>query len=218
MEGTSVGCNDDPEDYPLYSLLSPHHRLSLLADVAIGLLVHNFPPPPDTLEHFSAFYAIYSYALIQIEVEIDNERMEKDDHDYNHKEKRTASTYKDPDEQLSDMTEDGALFTVESFQLKKQIKKAIKSIPSEVLSESINSDSAYQHDHKSIMDIVKRMANLELNERPDEEIDINENSEEYYFYWRKLMYNFIFENREKNKFLKFPFLFTSTKFREDWSF
>lgn len=214
LEDTAVGCNDDPQEYPLYSLLSPHHRLSLLADVAIGLLVHNFPPPPDTLEHFSAFYVIYSYALVQIEVEIDTEQMDKTEHNIN-KQKIPINIYENFDERLSDMTEKGALYSVKSFQHKKQIKKAIKSISSEVLSENINSETLY--DKKLLKNSLSRMADLELN-GPEGEKEINANHEEFYYYWRKLMYNFVFENREKDKFLKFPFLYTSINYKEDWLF
>ena len=71
------GMNDDvgnetPDEYPLFSSLSPHHRLCLLSEVIIGLLDETAPLPPDTLEHFSTFHAIYWYVFTQIEIEIDN--------------------------------------------------------------------------------------------------------------------------------------------------
>ena len=52
-----------PYELPLFSSLSPHHQIQLLSDVVIGLLDPLSPLPPDTAEHFSAFYAIFSRAL-----------------------------------------------------------------------------------------------------------------------------------------------------------
>ena len=57
-------------NFPFFHQLSPHHQLSLLTEVCVGLLHPTAPPPPDTLEHFSAFYAIYSYMDNKLEEEI----------------------------------------------------------------------------------------------------------------------------------------------------
>ena len=35
------------------------------------------PSPPNTLEHISAFYALYEKVMTEIEVEIDTERMDE---------------------------------------------------------------------------------------------------------------------------------------------
>lgn len=68
---TRDDCNDMPKELPMFSLLSPHHRMTLVADVLVGLIIPSEPLPPDTFEHSSTFYALYSYCLTQIEVECD---------------------------------------------------------------------------------------------------------------------------------------------------
>jgi hypothetical protein len=59
---------------PLFDMISPQHKISLISDICIGLLTPNSPLPPDTPEHHSAFYAIYEFARTQLEIEIDEER------------------------------------------------------------------------------------------------------------------------------------------------
>jgi hypothetical protein len=60
-----------PGKYPLYRGLSPHHRVCLLADLCLGLLVEESPLPPDTLEHHSAFLAVYDTAFELAEAEME---------------------------------------------------------------------------------------------------------------------------------------------------
>ncbi|KAK9823680.1 hypothetical protein WJX72_004584 [[Myrmecia] bisecta] len=70
-------CNDDtnadPDEWPVFSLLSPHHRMALVADVSRGLLCRGQLLPPDTIEHHAALFAVSSYMLIQIQIEIEEE-------------------------------------------------------------------------------------------------------------------------------------------------
>ena len=63
----------EPSELPLFSCISPHHQLKLLFDVTVGLLDPLAPFPPDTAEHYSAFYAIFSYALDQVVAECDEQ-------------------------------------------------------------------------------------------------------------------------------------------------
>ena len=71
-----LACNDTFDELPLYSRLSPHQRLELVAEVAEGVLCDSTPLPPETPEHHSAFLAVYEAVRVAgIDVEIDSEGM-----------------------------------------------------------------------------------------------------------------------------------------------
>lgn len=54
VEAIFTGRNDDLNgDIPLFTMLSKQHRLSLLRDVASGLLTANGPLPPETPWHYA---------------------------------------------------------------------------------------------------------------------------------------------------------------------
>ncbi|KAK3285564.1 hypothetical protein CYMTET_6837 [Cymbomonas tetramitiformis] len=74
IRGAMEDFDDDQE--PLFAMLTPHHRLELLAEVATGLLVPGTPLPPDTLQHHSTYHAVLKYASMQIDIEIDSQRLE----------------------------------------------------------------------------------------------------------------------------------------------
>ena len=76
---TRDGCNDTPEETPVYSMLTPHHRVELLAEVATGLLDPTAPLPRDGLEQHAAFLAVWIHVLTNVEMEIDEERMASSD-------------------------------------------------------------------------------------------------------------------------------------------
>lgn len=68
--------SEDPDDFRVYQLklfnhLSPQHRLSLLAELSIGLFDKSQPLPSNTLELFSTFYALHYKFMEEIDVEID---------------------------------------------------------------------------------------------------------------------------------------------------
>lgn len=58
---------------PPFDLLSPFHRLCIVADLAVGLLVGNTALPPESVEHHAGFQAMFLHLMDQIELEIDNE-------------------------------------------------------------------------------------------------------------------------------------------------
>lgn len=64
-------CNSDPDDVPIFSWLSPQQRLSLIKDVAVGLLCEDEPLPPETIQHFAAYRAMVMMIKVEIEVELD---------------------------------------------------------------------------------------------------------------------------------------------------
>ena len=71
---TRDACNDKPEETPVYSMLTPHHRVELLAEVATGLLDPTAPLPRDGLEQHAAFLAVWIHVITNVEMEIDESR------------------------------------------------------------------------------------------------------------------------------------------------
>lgn len=70
-------CDADPDEVSLWSQLSLHLRLHLLAEVAVGVLVPSAPLPPETVLHYAAFAAIHEFAYRQLDVEIDCRGLEE---------------------------------------------------------------------------------------------------------------------------------------------
>lgn len=63
------------QEIPLFTLLSPHHRIRLLREVAVGLLCEDTPLPPDTLWHYVAFLAPLQYVNDSgITIELEEEK------------------------------------------------------------------------------------------------------------------------------------------------
>ena len=56
----------------MFSWLSPQQRLSLVADVARGLLCPGEPLPPETIQHYAAYLAIVATLNVELEVEMDD--------------------------------------------------------------------------------------------------------------------------------------------------
>jgi hypothetical protein len=66
------GCNDTPEEYPIFSWLSPQQRLQLVHEVMVGLLCPDEPLPPETIQHYAAYLALVAIIQIEFEVELDS--------------------------------------------------------------------------------------------------------------------------------------------------
>lgn len=71
MGAAEDACNDTPPEYPLFSWLSPHQRLALVAQVAIGLLCPDEPLPPPTLEHVAAYHGVIACIETELQIEMD---------------------------------------------------------------------------------------------------------------------------------------------------
>jgi hypothetical protein len=64
-------CNDTPEAYPIFSWLSPQHRIQLVHEVMVGLLCPDEPLPPETIQHYTTYLALISIIQLEIAVELD---------------------------------------------------------------------------------------------------------------------------------------------------
>ena len=76
VDATRDACNDMPENHPqcaLFALQTPHLRLELIAQVAVGLLVPDAPFPEDLPELHATYLAVWDSVLTQVEMEIDND-------------------------------------------------------------------------------------------------------------------------------------------------
>jgi hypothetical protein len=71
VDVTRDACNDTPGETPLYSMLTPHHRLELVADVVAALCDPTTPLPKDDPEHQAAFLAVWGTVLCQLVMEMD---------------------------------------------------------------------------------------------------------------------------------------------------
>ena len=113
-------------------MLSPHHRLSLIVEVVIGLVDDTAPLPPDTLEHYSAYFALYSFVFNQIEVEIDmhgNGSPEYQEQMFQPN-KGDADRYgkaKSLDDPMADWNHQGPREDLEERKYNKQINKQLHS-------------------------------------------------------------------------------------------
>lgn len=65
-------CNDTPREIPIFSWLSGHQRISLVADLARGLLVPSEPLPPETMIYYAAYLAVVATIKTELEVEMDD--------------------------------------------------------------------------------------------------------------------------------------------------
>lgn len=74
VDATRDACSDTPDETPLYSRLTPHHRIELLADVVVGLLDPTVPLPKDDPEHQSAYLAVWGTVMCEVTMEIDMDR------------------------------------------------------------------------------------------------------------------------------------------------
>ena len=57
--------------FPLFMQLSPFHRVSLVADIAIGLLCEDEPLPPENIIHYAAFVWLLNGVKGALDVELD---------------------------------------------------------------------------------------------------------------------------------------------------
>lgn len=75
VEAILSACNDElDEQLPLFTLLTPHHRIALLREVAVGILCERTPLPPETVWHYAAYFAPLHYAaFVAVPVECDME-------------------------------------------------------------------------------------------------------------------------------------------------
>ena len=196
------GMNDDvgnetPEEYPLFSMLSPHHRLCLLSEVIIGLLDETAPLPPDTLEHFSTYYAIYDYAYTKIEMEIDDAyfnrewRREERGDVKTHDTKKTAipRTLESLLNQSHSTLEAGRQFDAQERTQLKRIGKTLKTLPdldqSDLKSATVNRSSDSSRDW---LDRLHKSCDFDVVD--DDDIDFEDED----FHWRKLLHETFFED------------------------
>ena len=65
----------DPNTYlpKLLGALSPHHRVALLADLAVGLLCDRTPLPLDTPQHHAAYRSLFYVVSEQLDIECDEQ-------------------------------------------------------------------------------------------------------------------------------------------------
>ena len=61
-----------PLETPMFSRLSPHQRLQLVKDLAVGLLCLSEPLPPQTLIHYTSYRALVFGLTFEIGCEISN--------------------------------------------------------------------------------------------------------------------------------------------------
>eukprot|EP01036_Dinobryon_divergens_P035710 gene35710-46325_t len=193
--------NETPEEYPLFSMLSPHHRLCLLSEVIIGLLDETAPLPPDTLEHISTFHAIYGYVFIRIQIEIDiayqnreRKRQQKEEDDATntmHEEKDAIISGELKCSSLTDDMEAERQLDVQERKQLKRVEKAMKALPNldqiDLLEDSKNTKQT-----RSLLDSMCKSYDLDENNNDDDD-DHDENFEEKYFFWRKLLYDSLFK-------------------------
>jgi hypothetical protein len=66
------GCNDTPDQHPIFSWLSPQQRLQLVREVCTGLLCPDEPLPPETIQHYTTYRALVATISMDIEIEIDS--------------------------------------------------------------------------------------------------------------------------------------------------
>jgi len=72
MEQICEGKRQD--NYPFFNSLTPHHRVELISDVAVGLIDYFSNLPANDLEHHAAWYAVWDHIASEIAIEIETER------------------------------------------------------------------------------------------------------------------------------------------------
>lgn len=72
-------CNATPDEVPLFSWLSPHQRVALVSELAVGLLCPNEPLPPHTPQHRAAWFAMQFFLESQITVEVESAEIDSED-------------------------------------------------------------------------------------------------------------------------------------------
>ncbi|KAL7492695.1 hypothetical protein ACHAWT_001833 [Skeletonema menzelii] len=69
--GSEFTSSATPDEVPIFSHLSRAQRLTLIADVAVGMLCEDEPLPPDTIQHNSAYRAIIEFLFSALSWETD---------------------------------------------------------------------------------------------------------------------------------------------------
>jgi hypothetical protein len=82
MSAANDACNDTPDEYPIFSWLSPEQRISLVSQVAVGLLCPGEPLPPETIQHFAAYLGVVACIKIELEIEMDDVYMREVGEDF----------------------------------------------------------------------------------------------------------------------------------------
>lgn len=71
MEAAEDALSESPcSQYPIFGWLSPHQRIALVAQVAVGLLCPNEPLPPPTLQHVAAYHGVIDFIKSELELEM----------------------------------------------------------------------------------------------------------------------------------------------------
>ncbi|KAK9824628.1 hypothetical protein WJX72_011838 [[Myrmecia] bisecta] len=115
-------CNADPDEWPVFSLLSPHHRMALVADIAKGLLCRGQPFPPDSIEHHAAFLALLAFLHAQIECELDDAAF--DFSMLSLSEERVAKQYEDGQATCRNMMAEANIEKIKKKKAKLELKEA----------------------------------------------------------------------------------------------
>lgn len=220
LDMTLDDCNATPEELPLFSLLSPFQRLSLIADVVVGLVNISSPLPPDTLEHYSALYAIYSFALTQIEVETDFQSVERRRTSRNipRKEmrqikpliplKEQTSNYME-DKRWEDLLERGKEYSIQEKLNKGKVLKLAKKCDPDKDNVGMSQHESVKQLHHGSEDFMEDLLEI-YNEYHGEELTEVHDPDEFSF--RRHFHAVL-----AHKFPTLPFTYTSCNQRH-WSF
>lgn len=73
MGAAEDGCNDKPEEVPVFSHLTKAHRLRLVREVMIGVLCAGEPLPPNTIQHNATYHALIETLFCELTVESDTQ-------------------------------------------------------------------------------------------------------------------------------------------------
>lgn len=218
LDSTPEDNNAKPDDLPLFSLLSPHHRLSLIADICNGLLDKTTPLPPDTLEHYSTYYAIYSFAMLQLQMEIEEYGDGTPDCVCFNNHTKGTSKYdefkvvKGIDNES--VRKDEEITVKEKIMKKKARKQAKKTIiTADDLNKEMPDPSTDPELTKTLKDSFAKLRNIANSNASLRPSSIDETRiDPHHIYWRKLLHAVYSRNNPS-----FPFHYTSTDLSL-WSF
>jgi hypothetical protein len=233
-------CNDDPADYPLFSWLSPHQRIALVAQVAVGLLCPNEPLPPQTIQHYAAYSGVIACIKIQLEVEMDDiyDRDVGEDFLEEFYEKNPPECRSRTEEEREQLSASIALIGRAAEKNKKKLDR--KAEADEEVEFTAEERSAGDLIQSSVSSLIKTMSDIfeggpctEEDRRPPRPLTESENN--YGFRWRLLcdtafqedkhtmvmpplaMVNFCWKSYDLNKWYRAVNLLMITKMEIDFT-
>jgi hypothetical protein len=142
------------DNLKLFNRYSPQQRLSLLAELSIGLFDNSQHLPNNTLELFSAFYAIHNRFLLELSIEIDtfgdgtqkkntdkiNKNTDKINTPTSNESINLSTKMMEKLNIFEQRMEDNKIEKVSEKKRHKRIKKAMKSV--EIDEENIDKEKA----------------------------------------------------------------------------